>query len=189
MDETIELRWHSRAGQGAMTAGQALAEIIGTTGKYVQAYPDYGAEKRGAPMCVYNRISTRPIRVRCGVKEPNYVIVLDPTVLATVDVTEGMKENGYVLLNTRKSPAEVRDSVGTERVATLDGSGIAKEVIGGDFPNVPATGALMRITQLMEIEAFCELLRKFMEKRYAGREKIINGNIAAARRGYEEVKL
>lgn len=189
MSETLELRWHSRAGQGAMTAGQALAEIIGTTGKYVQAYPDYGAEKRGAPMCVYNRISDKPIRLRCGVKEPNHVIVLDPTVLATVDVTEGMKEGGYVVLNTRKSPAEVRDAVGTDHVVTLDASGIAKEEIGGDFPNVPATGALVRIANLMPIDNFCELLRKFMEKRYYGRDKIINGNIAAARRGYEEVKL
>lgn len=189
MSETIEIRWHSRAGQGAMTAGQALAEIIGTTGKYVQAYPDYGAEKRGAPMCVYNRISDRPIRKRCGVTTPNHVIVLDPTVLATVDVTEGMQDAGYVVLNTRKSPDEVKGAMGCDHVATLDASGIAKESIGGDFPNVPATGALVRVANLMPIEEFCVLLRKFMEKRYYGRDQIIQGNIVAARRGYEEVRF
>jgi pyruvate ferredoxin oxidoreductase gamma subunit len=189
MNQTIEIRWHSRAGQGAMTAGQALAEIIGTTGKYVQAYPDYGAEKRGAPMCVYNRISDAPIRTRCGVKTPNHVIVLDPTVLATVDVTEGMKADGYVVLNTRKPPEDVREAIGECRIATLDASGIAKEEIGGDFPNVPATGALVRVAELIPIDDFCELLRRFMEKRYAGREKIIHGNIAAARRGYQEVRF
>jgi pyruvate ferredoxin oxidoreductase gamma subunit len=192
-DHMIEVRWHSRAGQGAMTAGQLLAEVAGNAGKYVQAYPDYGAEKRGAPMCVYNRISDLPIRLRCSVTEPNIVLVLDATVMATLDVTEGLKPGGFVMLNTRRTPEDVRKVIGRDdiHVVTLDASGIARKEIGGDFPNVPMAGAFMRVANFMDCEKFLEEFRRVMLKSKLGAkgERIVTGNLAAARRGYEEANI
>ncbi len=192
-DHLIEVRWHSRAGQGAMTAGQLLAEVAGTAGKYVQAYPDYGAEKRGAPMCVYNRISDVPIRRRCAVTEPDIVLVLDATVMATLDVTEGLKPGGTVILNTKRTPAEVRPALGRDdiQVVTLDASSIARTEVGLDVPSAPMAGAFVRVSEFMNCERFLEEFRRVLLKSKLGGkgEKIIAGNLAAARRGYEEVHV
>ena len=112
MSKLTEIRWHGRGGQGVVTAGKLLAETALGTGQYFQAFPDYGPERMGAPIKAYTRLSPEPINLHCQIEEPNVVLVLDPTLLSTVPVTEGLKEDGVLLVNTPKSPAEIREITG-----------------------------------------------------------------------------
>ncbi len=187
MAELTEIRWHGRGGQGVVTAGKLLAETAMGTGQYFQAFPDYGPERMGAPIRAYTRLSPQPITIHSQIEEPNVVLVLDPTLLGTVAVAEGLEEDGTLLVNTSMSPAGVREITGfqTGKVCTVDASHIAIEEMGREITNTPMLGAFARATGLFDIEDLAEQLRAWFGKKIAA--KAIEANVRAMRRAAEEV--
>lgn len=191
MSNLLEIRWHARGGQGAKTASTLLAETSMAAGKYVQGFPEYGPERMGAPMKAYNRIGDIPITIHSNVENPDVVMVLDPTLVGPVDVTEGIKPDGIIIINTTLSPEEVKQKLGSDKfkVATVDASGIAMDCIGRDIPNTPMMGALLKLVEILPFEEFVERMKEDLTVKFRGRESIVEGNIQAIRRAYEEVKL
>ena len=189
MGKLTEIRWHGRGGQGVVTAGKLLAETALGTGQYFQAFPDYGPERMGAPIKAYTRLSSEPIDLHCQIEEPNVVLVLDPTLLGTVPVTEGLHQDGLLLVNTPKSPAEVREMTGFEtgKVFTIDASHIAIEEIGREITNTPMIGALAKATGLFDIEDLIEQTRKRFTKLMM-KQDIIDANVRAMHRAVQEVQ-
>ncbi len=189
MAKLTEIRWHGRGGQGVVTAGKLLAETALDTGQYFQAFPDYGPERMGAPIKSYTRLSPAPITVHSQIEEPNVVLVLDPTLLGTVPVTEGLQENGILLVNTSQTPAEIRKKTGfkTGQVFTVNASHIAIEEIGREITNTPMIGALAKATGLFEIEDLIEQTRKRFTKLMM-KQDIIDANVRAMRRAAQEVQ-
>ncbi|MGB4025481.1 MAG: 2-oxoacid:acceptor oxidoreductase family protein [Bacillota bacterium] len=191
MSNLLEIRWHARGGQGAKTASTLLAETSMAAGKYVQGFPEYGPERMGAPMKAYNRIGDIPITIHSNVENPDVVMVLDPTLVGPVDVTEGLKPDGIIIINTTLSPEEAKQKLDRDdiKVATVDASGIAVDCIGRDIPNTPMMGALLKLVEILPFEEFIERMRADLTAKFRGRENIVEGNIKAIRRAYEEVKL
>lgn len=188
MSDLIEIRWHGRGGQGVVTASKLLAETAMGTGRYFQAFPDYGPERMGAPIRAFTRLSSRPITLHSQVEEPDIVVVLDPTLLATVKVAEGLKGDGVLLVNTARAPAGVRQAIGLEggRIYTVDASHIAIEEIGREITNTPMLGAFAQATGLFDIQAMADELRTwFGGKIQAG---IVEANIRAFQRAAQEVQ-
>lgn len=183
-----EIRWHGRGGQGAKTAAQLMAKVAAEAGEHSQGSPEYGPERTGAPIRAYTRISPDPIDVHCGIDEPDTVVVLDETLLDTENCVEGVKEGGKVLVNTTKTPQELRPLLGcpeSVQVMTVDATGISIDEIGAPFPNTPMTGALIKATGAIELDAlFKDIKKKFGRKG----EMIVQGNINALKRAYDEVK-
>jgi pyruvate ferredoxin oxidoreductase gamma subunit len=165
-----------------------LAESLVEQGKYAQGFPDYGPERMGAPVRGYNRISDEPVRLHCGVNSPGIVVVLDATLIAGSDVVSGLKPGGKVLVNSSKSPEEIRKQLGLKdgSVYTVDATGIALEEIGRPIPNSPMIGALLKVTNLAEIDSLARLVGKKFEAKLGA--KAVEGNIRAMKRAYEEVK-
>lgn len=191
MSNLLEIRWHARGGQGAKTASTLLAETSMAAGKYVQGFPEYGPERMGAPMKAYNRIGDIPITIHSNVENPDVVMVLDPTLVGPVNVTEGLKPDGIIIINTTLSPEEAKQKLDRDdvKVATVDASGIAVDCIGRDIPNTPMMGALLKLVEILPFEEFIERMRADLTAKFRGRENIVEGNIKAIRRAYEEVKL
>ncbi|MDH7487970.1 MAG: 2-oxoacid:acceptor oxidoreductase family protein [Anaerolineae bacterium] len=189
MSKLVEVRWHGRGGQGAVTAGKVLAEAALDAGLYFQAFPEYGPERMGAPIQAFTRISDHPVDLHCQIEEPDVVVVLDPTLLGTVNVTEGLKPDGILLVNTSASPAEIREQLNlrTGRVFTVDASRIAIETLGREITNTPMLGALVKATGLFDVEAIVEQTRQRFTKKHM-KADIVEANIAAIRRAAEEVK-
>ena len=184
----IEVRWHGRGGQGAKTAAQFLAEAALDAGKYIQAFPEYGPERAGAPIRTYTRISKEPINLHCGVTNPEYVVVIDPTLLSP-NVAEGLTDKGALLVNTIESVDSVRQKTGFKegKVATVDATKISLDTLGRPMPNMPMLGALLKVVPLVELDALYERIKaKFLKK--IGEEKT-KANIAGIKRAYEEVKI
>ncbi len=188
MKDLIEIRWHGRGGQGAKTAALLLAEAAVEEGKYGQGFPDYGPERMGAPIRSFNRISGKPIYLHCHVSEPDMVVVLDDSLLDTVDVTDGLDEDGVLLVNSTKSPSEIREKTKLKggKLYTIDATGISMDELGRPIPNTPMIGALLKATDLLDIE----LLLSGVRHKFSGKfsDKIVQGNIRAIKRAYEEVK-
>ncbi len=188
MQNLIEVRWHGRGGQGAKTAASLLAETALDLGKFVQAFPEYGPERAGAPMKAFTRIADGPITIHCGVTNPKVVVVIDPTLLNSVDVTEGLANNGILLVNTDQSPESIREKLKFKigKVFTLDANKIAMETLKLPLPNMPMLGALVKATGLVNLEDVKENInKKFLKK--IGEEKV-RSNIEGIQRAYEEVK-
>jgi pyruvate ferredoxin oxidoreductase gamma subunit len=185
----MEIRWHGRGGQGAKTAALLLGEALLATGKHMQAFPEYGAERMGAPIQAFNRISDRPITLHCHVTEPDVVVVIDPTLLDAVDVTEGLGAGGKLLVNTTLNPAQVRAKLGLQgrQVYTVDASAISLATIKRNIPNTPMLGALAKVSGVMDLESLIEDSHKRLEKKFRTKPEVITGNLEAMRRGYEEV--
>jgi len=188
MEDLIEIRWHGRGGQGAVTASKLLAEAALGSGQYFQAFPDYGPERMGAPIRAFTRLSPRPIRIHSAVETPDIVVVLDPTLLATVAVAEGLKKDGTLLVNTSSSPAEVRDTTGLRegRVFVVDASHIAIKEIGREVTNTPMLGALARATALFDIEELTGELRAWFGKKLP--PEAVEANVRALRRAADAVQ-
>ncbi len=192
MRDTTEIRWHGRGGQGAKTAALLLADAALASGKYIQAFPEYGPERMGAPVASFNRISTNPILLHSGVTDPDIVIVLDPTLMDTVDVTEGMPADGTLLVNIEKSPVEVKEIFGIApeiRVCTVDASRISTETIGRDIPNTPMLGALVKATGILDFKEMIDGMKKKLEKKFKTKPEVIEGNLKAIERAYNEVRI
>lgn len=190
MSDLVEIRWHARGGQGAKTASALLAESAMSAGKFVQGFPEYGPERMGAPILAFNRIGDEPITIHSNVEEPDVVMVLDPTLIGPVDVTEGLKDNGILLVNTSQSPAEVKQKIGKDvKVATVDASAISLATIGRDIPNTPMMGALLKLVNILPFEKFLETVKEDLTRKFHGRMNIVEGNLMAMRRAYEEVQV
>ena len=165
MKGLTEIRWHGRGGQGAKTAALLLADVCFSTGAEVQGFPEYGPERMGAPITAYNRISDKPIRVHSNIYDPDYVVVVDETLIEDIDVTAGLKEDGAIIINTAKSPEEIRPLLRgyKGRICTIDARKVSIATLGKYFPNSPMLAATLKVTGLMDIDAF----QKEMETSYA----------------------
>lgn len=183
----LQIRWHSRAGQGAVTGAKALADVLAAEGKFVQAFSVYGAEKRGAPMNAYNRVSDEEIIDHSKEMLPDYVLVIDPSLVFSGNITRNTNENTKFIITTDMSKEELLKQapslVGRE-VYVLDCLTISKETIGKAIPNTPMLGALMKVSGIFTLEAFLEGMKKILKK---FPQKVIDGNNAAITRAYNEV--
>lgn len=189
MSNMVEIRWHARGGQGAKTASTLLAESAMSVGKYVQGFPEYGPERMGAPILAFNRIGDEPITIHSNVTEPDVVMVLDPSLIGSVDVTQGLKPDGIIIINTPLGVSEVKGKLGKDvKVATIDASDISTNTIGRDIPNTPMMGALLRLVSILPFDTFLERMKVDLSRRFHGRDSIVQGNLAAIRRAYEEVR-
>lgn len=188
MKELTEIRWHGRGGQGAKTAAQFLAEAALDSGKFIQAFPEYGPERAGAPIRAYTRISDKAINIHSGVTNPDAVVVIDPT-LITPEVLEGLPENGILVVNSTESIAEIRKRLGYEhgRVAVVDATQIALDTIKTPMTNTPMLGALLKAIPVVTIEAIQDKIRKKFIKKLG--DKKTETNLEAIRRAYNEVRL
>lgn len=189
MFDLTEIRWHGRGGQGAKTAALLFADAALGEGKHIQAFPEYGPERTGAPVQSFNRLSDEPITLHCGVTSPNVVVVLDPTLIGNVDVVKGLPSDGTLLVNTHESPKDLREKIGLEgrKIFTINASKISLETIGRDIPNTPMLGALIRVTALIDFERMLKDTRKKLEEKFAREPEMIDGNIKAIERAYGEV--
>ncbi|TYP47681.1 2-oxoacid:acceptor oxidoreductase family protein [Thermosediminibacter litoriperuensis] len=189
MAKVLEIRWHARGGQGAKTAALMLAESVAEMGKYVQGFPEYGPERMGAPIQAFNRISDEPIYIHSNVINPNIVIVLDPTLIGKANVTEGVPEDGIYIINTTKTPAEVREMLGIKsgKIYTLDANQISLETIGRAIPNTPMMGAFIRATGIIPFDQFMTHMREQLSKKFKSKPEVIEGNLKAIERAYREV--
>jgi pyruvate ferredoxin oxidoreductase gamma subunit len=177
----IEIRWHGRGGQGAKTAALLLADAAFETGLYVQGFPEYGPERMGAPITAYNRLSTTPIRVHSNIYEPDMVVVVDETLLKTVDVTAGLKKGGKLLVNSNSDPKEVLAAfpeVDAE-IYVIDAIDISIRTIGRNIPNTPLLSAVVRLTDVMKEEEFITNMKTAFAEKFASKPELIEGNMVA----------
>jgi pyruvate ferredoxin oxidoreductase gamma subunit len=158
----LEIRWHGRGGQGAVTTTEMLAQAAISEGKYAQAFPSFGPERRGAPVQAFNRIDSKsPVRIRADITEPDYVVVLDPSLLEKVNVTSGLKKDGWVIINTRKTAKEIKSEFKIDYpVATVNASKIAREVLGVPIVNTSMLGAVIKVTGIIDKKSIYEPLNK-----------------------------
>ena len=190
MGSTLEIRWHGRGGQGAKTAALLLADVAFKTGQYVQGFPEYGPERMGAPITAYNRISRTPIRVHSNIYTPQYVVVVDETLLHTVHVTAGLPEDGAIIINTPKTAEEVRPLLqGYQgRIFTVDARHISMETLGKNFPNSPMLAATVAVTGVMPREQFIADMRASYEHKFAKKPEVIEGNMQALSRAFDVIE-
>ncbi|MFC1855650.1 2-oxoacid:acceptor oxidoreductase family protein [Thermodesulfobacteriota bacterium] len=186
MKDVIEIRWHGRGGQGTVTAAKALAEAALVGGKYIQAFPDYGPERMGAPLRVYNRISPDEITIHCPVRKPNIVVVMDPSLIGAVDVLEGAKEDATVLVNTHHTPSDLKLDTGGRDLYTVDATKISLDCIGRVMPNTPIMGALVKVTGIVTLDTLVNHIETAFKKKFSA--EILEGNVKAIKRAYEEVQ-
>ena len=188
MDKLIEIRWHGRGGQGVVTASKLLAEMAMGNGQYFQAFPDYGPERMGAPIRAFTRLSSQPINIHSQIETPHIVVVLDATLLRTVLVTEGLRDDGTLLVNTSWSPSKVREATGfyQGRVFTVDASHIAIGEIGREITNTPMLGAFARATGLFGLEEMAGELRAWFGKKLSA--EAVQANVRAMQRAAGEVQ-
>jgi len=188
MQALTEIRWHGRGGQGAVTAAKMVAEVALGQKKYFQAFPEYGPERSGAPIVAFTRISDEPIQIYAGIEHPGIVVVLDPTLLSIVDVTQGAREDAIVIVNTDLSPAQLRKNSGLKggRLFAVAATRIAAETIGRPIPNTPMVGALTRVAGLFPLDSVVEFVREDFGHKFPA--KVVEGNIKALTRAYEEVQ-
>lgn len=189
MAENLDIRWHGRGGQGTVTAAKVFADACLSIGRYVQAFPEYGPERAGAPLRAFNRISSKEIRMHCPVTRPNIVVVVDATLLDAIDVADGTPWDACFIVNTSAEPQKIREKLkaaATQKVYTIDATKIAIDNIGRPMPNAPMVGAIAMVSGLMDRQAIMEDVKKSFGKKFS--QKIIEGNLEATKRGYEEVK-
>ena len=191
MKDIVEIRWHGRGGQGAKTASLLLADAAFNTGKYVQGFPEYGPERMGAPITAYNRISSERITVHSNIYEPDYVVVVDETLLSAVNVTAGLKKGGAIVINSHKTPEEVRPLLkGYEgKVCTIDAGKISEEELGTNFPNTPMLAAIVKVSGVVEEQEFIKDMEGSFQHKFASKPQMIDGNMRALKRSMKEVQI
>ena len=190
MDGMIEIRWHGRGGQGAKTASLLLADAAFNTGKYIQGFPEYGPERMGAPLTAYNRISDTPIRIHSNIYYPDYVVVVDDTLLESVDVTAGLKETGAIVINTTKSEDYLRKALKGYKgdIYTIDARKISEEALGKYFPNTPMLAAIIKVAKIMTDEELIKDMKGSFKHKFAKKPEVIDGNMKALEMALKEVK-
>lgn len=186
----IEIRWHGRGGQGAKTASLLLADAAFNTGKYIQGFPEYGPERMGAPITAYNRISNTPIRIHSNIYEPDYVVVVDDSLIGAVDVTSGLKDNGAIVINTNEDIDSLRKKLNgfSGKIYTIDASKISLECLKANFPNTAMLAAVVNITKIMSKEELVDNMKDAFSHKFAKKPEVIEPNMEALLRGYDEIK-
>jgi len=181
MNDLIEIRWHGRGGQGAKTASLLLADAAFNTGKYIQGFPEYGPERMGAPITAYNRISTKPITIHSNIYEPDYVVVVDDTLLDAVDVTAGLKNTGAIVINSSKDGEELKEKLkGYEgEIYKIDAKKISLEALGKYFPNTPMLAAIVKVSGVMTDEELLSDMEGSFKHKFAKKPEVIEGNMRA----------
>ncbi|HDP70591.1 MAG TPA: pyruvate synthase [Actinobacteria bacterium] len=189
MEECTEIRWHARGGQGAVTAAKFLAETALASGKDIQAFPEYGPERMGAPIQAFTRIASTPISIYCPVENPNIVVVLDETLLDVVDVAKGLAKDGIILVNTADDPSDVKKRLGVKngKVYTVNATSIAMDTLGKPIPNTPMIGALVKATGLIALDDVIDHFAASFSKKFS--PQVLEGNLKAIERAYEEVTV
>ena len=184
-----EIRWHGRGGQGAKTACLLLADAAFASGKYVQGFPEYGPERMGAPITAYNRISEEPCTIHSNIYEPNYVVVVDESLLSTVDVTAGLDPEGAIVVNTAQSPEDIRPLLRgyPGRVCTIDARTISEEYLGGYFPNTPMLAAIIQVSKVLDTGRFIADMEASFRHKFATKPQVIQGNMNCLIRSMKEV--
>ena len=187
----VEIRWHGRGGQGAKTASLLLADAAFNTGKYIQGFPQYGPERMRAPITAYNRISDNPIRIHSNIYEPDYVVVVDDTLLESVDVTAGLKESGAIVINTTKDAIELSKLLNgyKGKIYTIDARKVSMETLGRYFPNTPMLAAIVKVSSIMNDEEFLSDMEGSFKHKFAKKPEVIEGNMKALKMALQEVKL
>ena len=190
MDNLIEIRWHGRGGQGAKTASLLLADAAFNTGKYIQGFPEYGPERMGAPITAYNRISDKPITVHSNIYEPDYVVVVDDTLLESVPVTDGLKETGAIIINTTKSPEIIKEQLKAYNgsIYCIDARKISVDALGKYFPNTPMLAAIVKVSGIMSDEDFLNDMQGSFKHKFAKKPEVIEGNMKALEMALKEIK-
>nr|WP_315022384.1 2-oxoacid:acceptor oxidoreductase family protein [uncultured Aminipila sp.] len=190
-NNTVEIRWHGRGGQGAKTACLLLADVAFNSGKHVQGFPEYGPERMGAPITAYNRITDKRCTVHSNIYTPDYVIVVDETLLGSVDVTKGLKEDGAIIVNSQKDPQELRSMLGNfkGKVCSIDARRISEETIGKNMPNTPMLAAAVKVSKVVEQEQFIIDMENSLRHKFATKPQVVSGNMEALRKSMEEVKV
>jgi len=185
----VEIRWHGRGGQGAKMACLLLAEVAGQVGKFVQGFPEYGPERMGAPITAYNRISDTRCPVHSNIYTPDYVVVLDETLLESVDVTHGLQDGGAIIVNTPSSGEVIRPKLRGYAGAlyTLDARHLSEEILGRNFPNTALLAAVVKVSGVLEPETFLEHIEVSFRKKFATKPQVIAGNLEILRKASEEV--
>jgi pyruvate ferredoxin oxidoreductase gamma subunit len=179
----IEIRWHGRGGQGAVTSVELLAVAAIDEGKHAQAFPSFGPERRGAPVEAFNRVDQKQIKVRSRIYNPDVAVVLDEGLVGLVNVAAGLKPDGILIVNTAKSAEEVKKALNYKgKIATVDATGIAWKELGVPITNTTMLGALIKVTKVVKIDS----LRAPVEHRFG---RIASKNMAALKRAYDEVKI
>ena len=191
MNNGLEIRWHGRGGQGAKTAALLLADVAFKTGQYVQGFPEYGPERMGAPITAYNRISKNVIRVHSNIYTPDLVVVVDETLLHSVDVTAGLKEDGAIIINTSMSKEEVLPFLNGYQgnVYTVDARTISMETLGKNFPNSPMLAAAVAVSGVMPREAFFKEMQESYHHKFAKKPEVIEGNMKALKKAFDVIEL
>lgn len=189
MNNMIEIRWHGRGGQGAKTASLLLADAAFNTGKFIQGFPEYGPERMGAPITAYNRISDNEIRIHSNIYEPDYVVVVDDSLLETVEVTKGLKKDGAILINTSKDIKEISKKLQgyNGKIYKVDASKISKECLKANYPNTAMLAAIIKITNIMTKEELLKDMKESFKHKFARKPEVIEPNMEAITRGYDEV--
>ena len=190
MENLIEIRWHGRGGQGAKTASLLLADAAFNTGKYIQGFPEYGPERMGAPITAYNRISNNPITVHSNIYEPDYVVVVDDTLLESVNVTAGLKETGAIIINTTKDEEYLKKVLNgyNGKIFTIDARKVSMETLGKYFPNTPMLAAVVKVSEVMTEEEFLNDMIGSFKHKFAKKPEVIEGNMKALEMSLKEVK-
>ncbi|MFL0195373.1 2-oxoacid:acceptor oxidoreductase family protein [Clostridium sp. WILCCON 0269] len=190
MTQLTEIRWHGRGGQGAKTASLLLADVAFSIGKYVQGFPEYGPERMGAPITAYNRISGEKILVHSNIYEPDYVVVVDDSLLDVVDVTKGLKKEGAIIINTEKSQEEVKKHLKgySGNVYIINAREISEDCLGKYFPNTPMLAAVVKVSKVMDENTFIEQMGSSFKHKFSSKPEVIEGNMKALERSLEEVR-
>lgn len=191
MSKTVEIRWHGRGGQGAKTACLLLADAAFSSGKYVQGFPEYGPERMGAPITAYNRISDERCTVHSNIYDPDFVVVVDETLIESVDVTKGLNPDGAIIINTSKTPDEIRPELGgyTGKVATIDAAKISEEILGKNFPNTPMLAAAVKVSGVVDADKFVQDMEASFKHKFATKPQVVAGNMTVLTRSMEEVQV
>ncbi len=189
MDNTIEIRWHGRGGQGAKTAALLLADVAFKTGKYVQGFPEYGPERMGAPITAYNRISEAPVTIHSNIYYPDLVAVVDDSLLESIDVTHGLKKEGALIINTEKKKEEILPLLGGFQgaVYTLDAKAISIKALGKNYPNSPMLAAVVAVSGGMDQKDFLREMQASFAHKFAKKPEVIDGNMRALELAFAEV--
>ena len=189
MKDLIEIRWHGRGGQGAKTASLLLADAAFNTGKYIQGFPEYGPERMGAPITAYNRISNKPINIHSNIYEPDFVVVVDDTLLESVPVTAGLKEDGAIIINTTKDSAYLKKVLNgyNGSIYTIDARKISMETLGNYFPNTPMLAAIVKVSGVMTDKELLDDMKNSFKHKFAKKPEVIEPNMKALEMALQEV--
>ncbi|MCM1115217.1 MAG: 2-oxoacid:acceptor oxidoreductase family protein [Clostridium sp.] len=190
MADLVEIRWHGRGGQGAKTAALLLADVAFKTGSFVQGFPEYGPERMGAPITAYNRISSNEIRVHSNIYDPDFVVVVDEGLLDVVNVTDGLKDTGAIVVNTAKAPEDIKHKLNgyKGKVYTIDARKVSVACLGKYFPNTPMLAAIVKVSGVMDKDIFLNEMENSFSHKFASKPEVIEGNMNALKMAFDSVK-